>query len=124
MSLTNLLTPALACRSRKQKRRDVEPNTVVRVLRKGYRQQQRVLRYAEVVVAQARQNCRFGKKHTMPANNGKIIGINMGTTDSVLGVIRGAARCCWMCWGTPVPSVVGVSPQNDLLVGTPHAISG
>lgn len=34
-----------------EERRDVEPNTVVRVLRKGYRQQQRVLRYAEVVVA-------------------------------------------------------------------------
>lgn len=36
-----------------EERRDVEPNTVVRVLRKGYRQQQRVLRYAEVVVARA-----------------------------------------------------------------------
>lgn len=34
-------------------RTDVAPNTVVRVLRKGYRQQQRVLRYAEVVVARA-----------------------------------------------------------------------
>jgi len=32
-------------------RDDVVPNTVVRVLRQGYRQQQRVLRYAEVVVA-------------------------------------------------------------------------
>lgn len=36
-----------------EERRDVEPNMVVRVLRKGYRQQQRVLRYAEVVVARA-----------------------------------------------------------------------
>jgi len=34
-----------------QPRSDVEPDTVVQVLRKGYRQQQRVLRYAEVVVA-------------------------------------------------------------------------
>ena len=34
-------------------RGDVPPNTVVGVLRKGYRQHQRVLRYAEVVVAQA-----------------------------------------------------------------------
>lgn len=32
-------------------RSDVAPNTVVRVLRQGYRQQHRVLRYAEVVVA-------------------------------------------------------------------------
>lgn len=32
-------------------RRDVEANTVVRVLRQGYRQRNRVLRYAEVVVA-------------------------------------------------------------------------
>lgn len=36
-----------------EERRDLEPNTVVRVLRKGYRQQQRVLRYAEVVVVRA-----------------------------------------------------------------------
>jgi len=35
-------------------RDDVAPNTVVRVLRQGYRQHQRVLRYAEVVVARAR----------------------------------------------------------------------
>ena len=32
-------------------RSDAPPNTVVRVLRQGYRQRQRVLRYAEVVVA-------------------------------------------------------------------------
>ena len=32
-------------------RNDVEANTVVRVLRQGYRQRNRVLRYAEVVVA-------------------------------------------------------------------------
>ncbi|MEZ4860720.1 MAG: nucleotide exchange factor GrpE [Caldilineaceae bacterium] len=34
-------------------RSDVEPNTVVRVVRKGYQQQERVLRYAEVIVARA-----------------------------------------------------------------------
>jgi len=34
-------------------RNDVPPNTVVRVLRKGYRQQNRILRYAEVVVARS-----------------------------------------------------------------------
>ena len=33
-------------------RADVEPNRVVAVLRKGYRQRERILRYAEVVVAQ------------------------------------------------------------------------
>lgn len=32
-------------------RNDVEPNTVVRVLRQGYRRRDRVIRYAEVVVA-------------------------------------------------------------------------
>ena len=34
-------------------RDDVAPQTVIRVLRQGYHQQQRVLRYAEVVVARA-----------------------------------------------------------------------
>lgn len=34
-------------------RTDVPPNTVVRELRKGYRQAERVLRFAEVVIAQA-----------------------------------------------------------------------
>ena len=34
-----------------EKRTDVAPNTVVRVLRQGYRRQDRILRYAEVVVA-------------------------------------------------------------------------
>ena len=34
-------------------RTDVPPNTVVRELRKGYRQDRRVLRYAEVVIAKA-----------------------------------------------------------------------
>jgi molecular chaperone GrpE (heat shock protein) len=34
-------------------REDMPPNTVVRVLRKGYRQRDRILRYAEVVVSRA-----------------------------------------------------------------------
>jgi hypothetical protein len=34
-----------------EERSDAPPNTVVRVLRQGYRQRQRVLRYAEVVVS-------------------------------------------------------------------------
>ena len=36
-------------------RDDVAPNTVIRVVRQGYRQQQRVLRYAEVVVARGQE---------------------------------------------------------------------
>lgn len=36
-------------------RTDMDPNTVVRVIRQGYRQHKRVLRYAEVVVARAAQ---------------------------------------------------------------------
>ena len=45
--------PRLHVAVKTETRDDVPPNTVVRVLRKGYRQHQRVLRYAEVVVAQA-----------------------------------------------------------------------
>jgi molecular chaperone GrpE len=43
--------PRLHVALQAETRDDVAPNTVVRVLRQGYRQQQRVLRYAEVVVA-------------------------------------------------------------------------
>jgi molecular chaperone GrpE len=32
-------------------RADLEPNRVVQVMRKGYRQRERVLRYAEVIVS-------------------------------------------------------------------------
>ena len=45
--------PRLHVAVKTETRDDVPPNTVVGVLRKGYRQHQRVLRYAEVVVAQA-----------------------------------------------------------------------
>ncbi len=45
--------PRLHVALQAETRDDVAPNTVVRVLRQGYRQQQRVLRYAEVVVARA-----------------------------------------------------------------------
>jgi molecular chaperone GrpE (heat shock protein) len=43
--------PQLHVAIQTETRDDVAPNTVVRVLRQGYRQHQRVLRYAEVVVA-------------------------------------------------------------------------
>ena len=45
--------PHLHLAVKTETRDDVPPNTVVRVLRKGYRQQHRVLRYAEVVVTRA-----------------------------------------------------------------------
>lgn len=56
----------------------------------------------------------------MPANNGKIIGIDLGTTNSVLGVIQDGVPILLNIQGTRLlPSVVGISLQNDLLVGTP-----
>ena len=45
--------PRLHIAVQAETRDDVAPNTVIRVLRQGYRQQQRVLRYAEVSVARA-----------------------------------------------------------------------
>jgi molecular chaperone GrpE (heat shock protein) len=45
--------PYLHVAMQAETRDDVAPHTVVRVLRQGYRQQHRVLRYAEVVVARA-----------------------------------------------------------------------
>ena len=45
--------PRLHVAIKTEARDDVPPNTIVRVLRKGYRQQHRVLRYAEVVVTRA-----------------------------------------------------------------------
>jgi molecular chaperone GrpE (heat shock protein) len=44
-------------------RTDVPPKTVVRELRKGYRQDRRVLRYAEVVIAQAPDSTASGSNH-------------------------------------------------------------
>lgn len=56
----------------------------------------------------------------MPANNGKIIGIDLGTTNSVLGVLHAGAPVLLNVQGARLlPSVVGISPQNELLVGTP-----
>lgn len=43
--------PRLHVAVEKEVRKDVAPNRVVRVIRQGYQQQQRVLRYAEVVVS-------------------------------------------------------------------------
>ncbi|MBV7334245.1 nucleotide exchange factor GrpE [Chloroflexi bacterium TSY] len=43
--------PQLHVAIEREERHDIETETVVRVLRQGYRQQDRVLRYAEVVVA-------------------------------------------------------------------------
>lgn len=45
--------PRLHVAVQAESRDDVAPHTVIGVLRQGYRQQQRVLRYAEVVVARA-----------------------------------------------------------------------
>ena len=56
----------------------------------------------------------------MPANNEKIIGIDLGTTNSVLGVIQNGAPILLPIGEVRLlPSIVGVSPQNELVVGTP-----
>jgi molecular chaperone GrpE (heat shock protein) len=47
--------PRLHVAVQAETRDDVAPNTVIRVVRQGYRQQQRVLRYAEVVVARGQE---------------------------------------------------------------------
>lgn len=52
-ALNKLFDPRLHVAVEAEPRSDVPPNTIVRVLRKGYRQQNRILRYAEVVVARA-----------------------------------------------------------------------
>lgn len=52
--------------------------------------------------------------------SGKIIGIDLGTTNSVLGLIRNGTPTLLDVQGERLlPSVVGLSPQNELLVGTP-----
>ena len=50
-ALHQAFDPRLHVAVETETRSDVPPDTVVRVLRKGYRQSDRVLRYAEVVVA-------------------------------------------------------------------------
>ena len=52
-ALEETFDPRLHLAVKTETRGDVPPNTIVRVLRKGYRQQRRVLRYAEVVVTRA-----------------------------------------------------------------------
>jgi len=50
----------------------------------------------------------------------KIIGIDLGTTNSVLGIIQDGAPVLLPIQGSALlPSVVGISPQGDVLVGTP-----
>ncbi|MEZ4860719.1 MAG: Hsp70 family protein [Caldilineaceae bacterium] len=56
----------------------------------------------------------------MSENNAKIIGIDLGTTNSVLAITQEGAPVLLNIQGSHLlPSVVGISPQNELLVGTP-----
>jgi molecular chaperone DnaK len=56
----------------------------------------------------------------MAVNNEKIIGIDLGTTNSVLGVIQNGAPVLLPIGEVRLlPSIVGVSPQNELVIGTP-----
>ncbi len=52
-TLDEVFDPRIHIALESEIRTDVEPNTIVRELRKGYRHDNRVLRYAEVVIAQA-----------------------------------------------------------------------
>ena len=48
----------------------------------------------------------------------KIMGIDLGTTNSVLGVIQDGNMQVWPIGGERLlPSVVGVSPTGEVLVG-------
>jgi molecular chaperone DnaK len=50
----------------------------------------------------------------------KIIGIDLGTTNSVLGIIQDGAPVLLPIQGARLlPSVVGISPEGEVLVGTP-----
>ncbi len=56
----------------------------------------------------------------MTENNGKIIGIDLGTTNSVLATIQNGVPVLLEVQGERLlPSVVGISPQDGLLIGTP-----
>lgn len=56
----------------------------------------------------------------MTERTGRMIGIDLGTTNSVLGVIRNGTPLLLNVQGARLlPSVVGISPQDELLVGTP-----
>ena len=53
----------------------------------------------------------------------KIIGIDLGTTNSVLGVIQDGKMQVWPIDGERLlPSVVGVSPAGEVLVGTADGV--
>src|SRR5262249_9853283 len=50
----------------------------------------------------------------------KIIGIDLGTTNSVLGIIQNGVPVLLPIQGQRLlPSVVGISPEGDVLVGSP-----
>jgi molecular chaperone DnaK len=52
-------------------------------------------------------------------NNDKIIGIDLGTTNSVLAVIQNGAPVLLPVLGERLlPSIIGIAPDGDLLVGT------
>src|SRR5262249_60243600 len=55
----------------------------------------------------------------MMREHGKIIGIDLGTTNSVLGVVQDG-RMCLVPIGEDrlLPSVVGMAPSGEVLVGT------
>jgi molecular chaperone DnaK len=54
----------------------------------------------------------------MMSETDKIIGIDLGTTNSVLGVIQDGTMQVWPIGGERLlPSVVGVSPTGEVLVG-------
>lgn len=56
----------------------------------------------------------------MTETNGRIIGIDLGTTNSVLGTLQNGSPELLDIQGEHLlPSVVGISPQDELIVGTP-----
>ena len=56
----------------------------------------------------------------MSTNNEPIIGIDLGTTNSVLAILEnGVPRLIPVQGADLLPSVVGIDPAGDILVGTP-----
>jgi molecular chaperone DnaK len=54
------------------------------------------------------------------SNSETVIGIDLGTTNSVLAIIANGTPQLLPVQGSPLlPSVVGIGPQGDVLVGTP-----
>ena len=118
------LHPAMTTDSRA----GVPDAAVVAVLREGYRQRGRVLRYAEVSVNQA------ADAHSAPATDNTICGPDPaprgdhlqqagpleGTTNSVLAVIQDGLPVLLPVNGERLlPSVVGIAPSGEVVVGTP-----